>query len=293
MRSHRLRAAAGGGSTVEDLKTELQTVGDAIRAGRANYNHTHHYPSISHWNINYDGNDFYISDGNGDMYDSGNYTYVITNNWTSTSWSGGMGSLHGSDANTYNDTTVISPRGNYNHNYYYKIVAGGYGTTSNPTANLDHDTAGTLIMAATAGNWNNSSSSMKLGFAHKGNLGADGSGTTSDRTLYNGSTVNGFTVYAYDISTYNAGDPVVCNLYMFVGHPKWGTQFGTINNYFNTYTDENARGYWMTGVQNNVLAITALIAADTSSNAHNRHSDSMLTPIVDDILLDIKNEFGY
>tara|TARA_B100002051_G_scaffold185003_1_gene175131 strand:+ start:5281 stop:6159 length:879 start_codon:yes stop_codon:yes gene_type:complete len=292
MRSHHLRAA-GGGSAVEDLRTELQTVGTAIQGGRLNYNHTHHYSNISHWNISYDGNDFYVTDGGGDMYDAGNYTYVITDNWTSSSWSGGGNTEQGSNYNTYNATTVTSALGTYSNISEYKIVAGGYGTTSNPTGNSNHDTAGTLIMAATAGNYNNASSSMKLGFAHKGNLGADGSGTTSDRTLYNGSTINGFTVYAYDISTYQAGDPVVCNLYMFVGHPSWGTQFGTISNYFNTYTDENSRGYWMTGVQNNVLAITALIAADTSSNAHDRHSDSMLTPIVDDILLDIKNEFGY
>lgn len=293
MLHHRLRAASGGGTAVEDLRTELQKVGTAIQGGRLNYNHTHHYPYISHWNISYDGGSATVSDGGGDMYDGGNYTYVVTDNWQVSSWAGAGASVQGSDPNNYTETTVRGALGSYTNINEYKIVAGGYGTTSDPTGNSNHDTAGTLIMAATAGNYNNASSSMRFGFAHNGNLGADGSGTTSDRTLYNGSTVNGFTVYAYDISTYQANDPVVCNIYMFVGHPNWGTQFGTISNYFNTYTDENARGYWMTGVQNNVLAITALIAADNSSNAHDRHSDSMLTPIVDDILLDIKNEFGY
>jgi len=289
-----LLGTGGGGGGLEDLRTELQKVGDAIYAGRTNYNITHHYPSIPHYNISYDGNNFYIGDGGGDMFDSGNYTYVITDNWTSSSWSGSGGSEQGSDPNDYwNATTVTSALGSYGNNSEYKVVSGGYGTPSNPTGNSNHDTAGTLIMAATAGNYNSTSASMRFGFAHKGNLGADNSGATTTRQLYNNQTVNGFTVHAWDISTYGAADPVVCNLYIFLGHPNWGTSFGTFSTYNASNTDENARGVWCTGTQNNVLAITALIAADTSGNAHDRHSDSMLTPIIDDIIADIKSEFGY
>tara|TARA_B100000123_G_scaffold265654_1_gene236928 strand:- start:52 stop:939 length:888 start_codon:yes stop_codon:yes gene_type:complete len=289
-----LLGTGGGGGGLEDLRTELQKVGTAIQGGRLNYNHTHHYPSIPHYNISYDGGADHIGDGGGDMYDSGNYTYVITDNWTSSYWSGGGGSEQGSDPNLYTSTTVTSALGSYGNNSEYKIVSGGYGTTSNPTGNSNHDTAGTLIMAATAGNYNSTSASMRFGFAHKGNLGADNSGTTTLRQLYNNQTVNGFTVHAWDITTYNASDPVVCNLYIFLGHPNWGTSFGTFNTYSAASTDENARGVWCEAQQNNVLAITALIAADYSGSQYsNRHSDSMLTPIIDDIIADIKAEFGY
>tara|TARA_B100001287_G_scaffold33018_1_gene23532 strand:+ start:297 stop:1169 length:873 start_codon:yes stop_codon:yes gene_type:complete len=282
-------ASGGGASALEDLRTELQKVGDAIKGGRGNYNITHHYSNIPHYNINYDGGDTYIGDGGGDMYDAGNYTYIITENWGS-SWSGYSSTLNSSSHLSYLTTTVAAGSGSgYVTNYKY--VSGGYGV-NNANSSSNHDSAGTLIMATTAGNYN-STSSMKIGFAHGGNLGADGSGTTSTRQLYNNQTVNGFTVYAWDISTYNAGDPVVCNLYIFLGHPNWGTSFGTFSTYRDAYTDNNARGVWCTGTQNNVLAITALIAADNSGSYSNRHSDSMLTPIIDDIIADIKAEFGY
>jgi|TARA_R100000455_G_C6257906_1_gene113540 hypothetical protein len=292
MRSHHLRAAGGGGGVLEDLRTELQKVGDAIKGGRSNYNHTHHYSSIPHYNISYDGDNTYISDGGGDMYDSGNRTYVIHENW-GTSWTTQSGTIYESEPNPYTQTTVGSALGNYSNISEFKVVAGGYGTISNPTGNSNHDTAGTLIMATTAGNYN-SSNNMKIGFGHAGNLGADGSGTTTTRQLYNNQTVNGFTVHAWDISTYNASDPVVCNIYIFLGHPNWGTSFGSFSTYRNSQTDSNTRGVWSEGTQNNILAITALIAADYSNSQYsNRHSDSMLTPIIDDIIADIKAEFGY
>ena len=296
MRSHHLRAAGGGSAVLEDLRTELQKVGDAIKAGRTNYKiSTYQVSGSSNWNISYDGGPNRIDDGGGDMYDAGNYTYVITDNWTSSSWSGGGASHQGHDPNNYTSTTVTSALGTYSNISEYKIVSGGYGTTSNPTANSNHDTAGTLIMAATAGNYNNASSSMKFGFAHKGNLGADGSGVTSTRQLYNNDTVNGFTVYAWDVTTYNAFDPAVCNIYIFLGHPNWSTSFGTFSTYGGgTNTDENSRGVWNEGTQNNILAITALIAADYSGyNYGIQHTTAQLTAIIDDIIADIKAEFGY
>ena len=295
MRSHRLRAAAGGGAVVEDLRTELQKVGDAIKNGRTNYKiSTYQGSGTGHYNISYDGDKKYISDGGGDMYDGGNYTYVITANWpyTMSSLTGSGAEVYGSEANDYTATTVNSASGTYTYISDYKVVSGGYGTPSNQLGNSNHDTAGVLIMAA-AGPPN---TSMRFGFAHNGNLGADSSGSTTTRQLYNNATVNGFTVNAWDITTHSAGDPVVCNLYIFLGHPNWGTSTSNaiFYDYRNADTDENARAVWCQGLQNNVLAITALIAADNSGNGYdNQHTTSQLTPIIDDIIADIKAEFGY
>ena len=294
MRSHHLRAAGGSQIEVEDLRTELQKVGDAIKTGRTNYKiSTYQAYNNVHYNINYDGNNTYISDGGGDMYDGGNYTFCITENWPSSGWTYySSGNLNSSNPLLYTQTTVDITIGQ-GYTDYYKYVSGGYGPTSSPTSNSNHDTAGTLIMALTAGNYN-TSSNMKVGFAHAGNQGADGSGTTATRQLYNNATVNGFTVHAWDITTYNSYDPAVCNLYIFLGHPNWGTSFGTFSTYAASNTDQNGRGVWSEGTQNNILAITALIAADNSGNGYsNQHTTSQLTPIIDDIIADIKAEFGY
>lgn len=295
MRSHRLRAAGAGGLVLEDLRTELQKVGDAIYAGRTNYKVAPNY------NIIYDQNEYYISDGGSDMFDNGNATYVMTENFPSTSmnWENvnfpagpSSSTINSSNNLPYTQTTVATALGS-SYVLNYKFVSGGYGTTSNPTSNSNHDTAGTLIMAATAGNYN-SSSSMIIGFAHAGNLGADGSGSTTTRQLYNNATVDGFTVYAWDITTHGAGDPAVCNIYIFLGHPNWSTSFGSFNTDASGSTNwGGSKAVWSVGTQNNILAITALIAADNSSNHSNQHSTSQLTTIIDDIIADIKAEFGY
>tara|TARA_R100000781_G_scaffold97208_1_gene61084 strand:+ start:905 stop:1786 length:882 start_codon:yes stop_codon:yes gene_type:complete len=293
MRSHHLRAAGGSRIEVEDLRTELQKVGDAIKTGRTNYKiSTYQGSGTGHYNISYDGGSTRIDDGGGDMYDAGNYTYCMTENWPASGWTGHSDPLHSSNVLYYTQTTVDMAIGQ-GYTDYYKYVSGGYGTVSEPTSNKTHDQAGTLIMALTAGNYN-TSSNMKVGFAHAGNLGADSSGTTAVRQLYNNATVDGFTVYAWDITTYNAGDPVICNLYIFLGHSKWGTSFGTFSTYAASDTNQNGRGVWSQGTQNNILAITALIAADNSGNGYsNQHTTSQLTPIIDDIIADIKSEFGY
>ena len=294
MRSHYLRAGTGSAG-VEDLRTELQKVGDAIKNGRAGYAGT----TNSTHNIQYDGNTMYISDGGGDMYDSGNATYILTEN-SPTSWTDENvnNQIQNCAPLQYSRTTVTD--GSFNSTtsgsfplQNYKFVAGGYGTTALPNGNSNYNTVGVLIMAATAGNYN-SSSNMRIGFGHKGNAGADGQGSVHTDFTYENATVDGFTVYAYAISTRLAGDPTVCNLYMFLGHPNWGTTFGGWPvTYFETNTDKCNRGAWINGTQNNVLAITALLPPDNSVNAHNTRTTAMNQASVNAIISDIKTEFGY
>tara|TARA_B100000212_G_C27276230_1_gene491076 strand:- start:52 stop:948 length:897 start_codon:yes stop_codon:yes gene_type:complete len=288
----------GGGSSieVEDLRTELQKVGDAIKNGRQAYSGNISNP----YNIVYDGDARYISDGSGDMYDSGNATYIVTEN-SPTSWSGENVNDHLENCaplqytrTTVTDASINSTTSGSFALQNYKFVTGGYGTTANPTGNSNSNTAGYLVMAATAGNYN-SSSNMRIGFGHRGNLGADGSGTTTIRQLYSNDTIDGFTVYAWDVSTYNASDPTVCNLYLFLGHEKWGTIFGTPVTYAETYTDKGNRGVWMNGTQNNVLVITALLPGNLSVDSAGaaQRSVTEMNHSIATIIGHIKSEFGY
>ena len=87
-----------------------------------------------------------------------------------------------------------------------------------------------------------------------------------------------------------ASDPSTCDLYILLGHEKWGTTFGTITKYNNTSTGDQNDAMWSDSTsQNNVLAI-ATLAARTSGTAP---VQSEMQGIVDEIIADIKSEFGY
>jgi hypothetical protein len=68
---------------------------------------------------------------------------------------------------------------------------------------------------------------LPIGFQTGGNSGADGGGALSSGYIYSGAVVSGFTVYSFYRETYNAGDPSHCDLYILLGHPNWGSVFGT------------------------------------------------------------------
>ena len=123
-----------------------------------------------------------------------------------------------------------------------------------------------------------------------GNSGADGSGSRATIDLYSGSTVNGFTVYSSYMSTTGAVDPSSNDLYILLGHPKWGSLFGTVNKYNNTDTAFTNSAMWSDGTsQNNILAIKLFIARSSAQAP----VQSEMQGIVDDIIGDIKTQFGY
>ena len=261
-------------TAIADLRdsVEMAKISQAIVGGRTNYKLT----TDAH-NITYGSDSTYIPDGGGDMYDSGNYTICVTSNVNSNFSSGGSG---GSQPVSYANTTSTTPSGTSAAISDYKYVAGGW------TTNTNLSNHGALIVAATTGN----SGSQYCGFAKGGNSGADGQGSKSQVDLYNGSTVDGFTVYASYMMITGANDPSTCDLYILLGHSEWGTQFGSITKYNSTSTQNQNDGMWSDGTsQNNVLAI-ATLAARTSGNAP---VQSEMQGIVDDIIADIKAEFGY
>jgi len=264
----------GGGSSVPalaDLRTELSKVGTAIQGGRTGYKLT-----TDRHNISYSGSAKKISDGGGDMYDDGNYTICMNESNPAYNYFTDSGRSN-SESISYNQTSVATPTGSGVGDYRY--IGGGW-------LNSDLNSEGALIVAATTGN----SGKIYCGFAKGGNSGADGSGNKIQVDLYTGSTINGFTVYSSYMATVNAGDPSVCDLYILLGHPNWGTVFGTINKYNQTNTQYISDAMWSeSGSQNNVLAI-ATLAARTSGNTP---VQSEMEGIVTDIVGDIKTEFGY
>ena len=130
-----------------------------------------------------------------------------------------------------------------------------------------------------------------IGWQKGGNSGADGSGTLASGFIYNGTTVNGFTVYSYIRQTYAAIDPSHCDLYILLGHPNWGTTFGTISSYADPVDVGGCGGYLRTtgaGVKN-VLAITTLLSKANAVQV----TDAECKTITDNIINRVGIYFGY
>ena len=139
------------------------------------------YKNANFYEYTLDGDATYISDGTNDMYDSGNYTQIMAD-----------GNISGNlSYSTTTETSVV-----------VNAKSTGY-------ISLGH--ARPLIMLA------KSTTRASWGFQKSGNLGADGSGSYNNLNVYSGSTVNGFTVYAWCRHVYNAGDPSIADLYFAIG----------------------------------------------------------------------------
>ena len=195
----------------------------------------------------------YVADGGNDMFDNANFTQPVTS----------------------------STRSNHPNVSDFSYVAGGWTVNGSQNAN-----GGALIVAGTTGNTGNQWCGWMVG----GNSGADGGGSKSQVDIYNGSIVDGFTVYSSYMSTHGANDPSCNSLYMLIGHPKWGTSFGTINKYNNTSTQFFNSAMWSESTtQNNVLAVYTL----TARTGGNLPVFSEMRDIVDEVIYDLKTEFGY
>lgn len=196
-----------------------------------------------------DGNEFSITDGGGDMYDAGgNTTYP---------WFAGSFPVHSSnissnqptaDRLSYNTTTAQI----VDTNMYY--VSLGYNSS---TPNLAIPLS--LIGARTGTN-------QIIGFQKTGDSGSDGAGSLDSGLFYDATNIEGFTVTAFRRQTYSAStDPTHCDLYMIIGHPSWGSVFGTINTFAHPVSNGTNGGHcYMTGTTN-VIAITSLLSRPAST----------------------------
>jgi hypothetical protein len=149
-----------------------------------------------------DANQINLSDGGGqDMYDGGNNTHLFL-----------AGTRVVSDIN-YGGTGNTVNNGIYN----VKYAPLGY---ARPLS----------VIAATQKNVD-----TRYGFGRTGNFGADGTGSQDGTYLYSNATISswtalndihsissGFTVNAWMKRVYGATDPSICEIYVTIGHPKFG-----------------------------------------------------------------------
>ena len=229
------------------------------------------YRNPSLYNYNLDGDATFISDGGGDMYDNGNFTtpwLIAGTNYTSNSNALASYPSRVPYANT--TATLVDT------SFRYASVSGyvQLGTTR-PL----------MVVGTRTGTGN------PIGWQKGGNSGADGGGTLASGFVYNGTTVNGFTVYSYIRQTYAAIDPSHCDLYILLGHPSWDSTFGTINNFAAAVSLGSNGGFLYTsgaGVKN-VLAITLLLSKNSGVQVTNAECQT----VTDNIINRVKLYFGF
>ena len=230
-----------------------------------------------------DGNAFQITDGGQDMFDQGNYTapwvrsgtnYIAQNSLTIP-----PGLSYATQTSSLTDT-----------NYYF--AAFGYtqsaGTFPASQSAIYHPL--TMIGAR--------SGSGPIGWQKAGNIGADGQPGTQIQTgsIYTGSTVNGFTTYAYYRQTYGqSNDPNICDVYMLFGHPNWSSTLGTVAWSASLSTQIQGAALYATGSASNLLAVTTLLSrtGSTPAGASLPISASDIATVVNNFTLRIKEALSY
>jgi len=190
-----------------------------------------------------DGDEYSINDGGNDMFDNSNYTMpALLDNSTYLSQS----SVSNPPALSYNTTNMSLA----DTDFYY--VSLGYGEDKRP-----------LTLLGTR-----SGTGSPIGFQKAGNIGADGSGSMAHGYLYNGQALNGFTTHAWYRQTYGqSSDPSICDLYMLLGHPAWGSVFGTVEETLSMSRDYQGAQFRTHGASTkNVLAIVTLLSRPFNIN---------------------------
>lgn len=230
-----------------------------------------------------DGTAFTITDGGQDMFDGGNSTIPwlragtnYTNPGTSTITTAPALS-YAITSSTLTDT-----------NYYYVSLGYTASAGSFPAAQSAIYHPLTMLGAR--------SGSGPIGWQKTGNIGADGRGNIATGSLYTGSTINGFTTYAYYRQTYgDANDPNICDIYMLLGHPNWGSDFGTVAWSASMSTQGQGGALYATGSASNLLAVTALLSRTGSSPAAASLpiSASELQTVVSNYTLRIKEALSF
>ena len=195
-----------------------------------------------------DGNVYNISDGGNDMFDNGNFTapWLLNNtNYTlqQTIPTPTPALNYSSQSSTLTDT-----------NFYY--AASGYiqSTGSYPAGTQNGIFHPLTMIGARSG-------SGPIGFQKAGNIGADGGGSLVTGSIYSGSVVNGFTAHAFYRQSFGqATDPSICDVYVLLGHPNWGSVFGTVVSSSIAGTSFQGATLYATGSSSGLLAMTTLLS---------------------------------
>jgi hypothetical protein len=228
---------------------DLQTIAEYLRGFMNDFKNPNFY---DYW---LDGDGYYISDGGGDMYDNGNISspWVISNTEYISNSGYSPGTYPYAVDYTQSATTQMEDTS-------FGYISLGYEQYDNIT-----DTQSPTYLPLTVlGARDNTTygPGLPIGFQTGGNSGADGGGALSSGYIYSGTVVSGFTVYSFYRETYNAGDPSHCDLYILLGHPNWGSVFGTVSSFAQPTNVGGCGGYLYTSGVNteNVLAIKTLLS---------------------------------
>jgi hypothetical protein len=179
---------------------------------------------------------YFILDGGGDMYDGGNYTAPWY--YSNTDYTGGSAIATTLCINYSNTTSNV-----LDTNFYYASL--GYSNTARPL---------TVLGAR-------SNTGSPTGFQKAGNSGADGGGSRANGAIYTGNTVNGFTVHATYTQSYGTSDPVVCDVFILLGHPNWNSTFDKVRRIEVAGTLVQGGALIAFGANTaNVMAITTLVS---------------------------------
>ena len=224
-----------------------------------------------------DGNTYSITDGGNDMFDNGNYTAPWLRN--NTNYTAGntiptpTPSLnHSSQSSTLTDT-----------NFYY--AASGYSQSigSYPAGTQSGIFHPLTMIGARSG-------SGPIGFQKAGNIGADGQGFLITGSIYSGSVVNGFTAHAFYRQSYGQGsDPSICDVYVLLGHPNWGSTFDVVISSSVAGTQVQGAALYATGSSTEILAMTTLLSSLTSSAI----PSSSVKTVVDNYITLVKTVLNY
>ena len=224
-----------------------------------------------------DGNTYFISDGGNDMFDGGNYTAPWLRN--NTSYTSG------------NSIPTPSPSLNYSSqsstltdtNFYY--AASGYvpATGSFPAGSQSGIFHPITMIGARSG-------SGPIGFQKAGNIGADGGGSLVTGSIYSGSVVDGFTAHAFYRQSFGQlSDPSICDVYVLLGHPNWGSVFDTVISSSVAGTQLQGAALYATGSSSELLAMTTLLSSPTSSAI----PFSSVKTVVDNYITLVKTVLNY
>jgi hypothetical protein len=223
------------------------------------------------------GNAYSITDGGNDMFDGGNFTAPWLLNNTSYLNSNNIPTPtpalnYSSQSSTLTDT-----------NFYY--AASGYAPA---TGSFPAGTQSGIFHPLTMIGARNGSG--PIGFQKAGNIGADGGGFLITGSIYSGSVVNGFTAHAFYRQSFGQSvDPSICDVYVLLGHPNWGSVFGTVVSSSIAGTSNQGAALYATGSSSELLAMTTLLSSLSSSAIP---SGSVKT-VVDNYITLVKTVLNY
>ena len=230
-----------------------------------------------------DGTQYSITDGGNDMFDGGNTTALWLRSGTNYLIPGSAIMPVPPALSYLSQSATLTDTNGYYISFGYTQSAGTF-----PAAQDTSYHPLTMLSAR--------SGSGPIGFQKSGNIGADGGGSILTGSIYTGSMVNGFTTYAYYRQTYGqSSDPNICDVYMLLGHPNWGSNFGTVNWSASLSTQGQAAALYATGSASNLLAITTLLSrtGSTPTGASLPISAGDITTVVDNFTLRIKQALSF